>query len=375
MPQDFSFWEMEVYSREWDICIIGSGITGLSTGISLLEQNSQLNILAIDRWFIPLGASTRNAGFACFGSPSEILNDIERMGEASAISLISKRWNGLRKLRSRIDAEFARYKPNGGFELYAQDEYQKVADQLSYLNQLLEYVTSHKNVFSRVEVPVGIRGFSRAIFNPLEGQLHPGFMMEDLKRKYMALGGKMITGYQIDQIVEQADHVQLINHLALPITANKVIVTTNAFAAQLLPELDVHGARNHVLVTTPVHDLPWKGCFHYNKGFYYFRNIGNRILLGGARNTDIETENTEEFGFNPGIVDHLHQFLFDHLADPHRCRVEYQWSGIIGIGGKKDPIIKALSTRLFAGVRLSGMGIALASLIGEELTQLVLQQE
>jgi glycine/D-amino acid oxidase-like deaminating enzyme len=200
-------------------------------------------------------------------------------------------------------------------------------------------------------------------------------MMEDLKSKFLSLGGKMLTGYQVDEIEEQRDHVRLLNHLALPVTAKKVIVTINAFAAKLLPQLDVHGARNHVLVTNPIQDLSWKGCFHYDRGFFYFRNIGNRILLGGARNKDLDNENTEQFGFNPKIVDILHQFLFDHLADPKHCHVEYQWSGIIGIGGVKLPIIKAISPRIFVGVRLSGIGIALASLIGEELTQLFLQQE
>jgi|WetSurMetagenome_2_1015567.scaffolds.fasta_scaffold61593_2 gamma-glutamylputrescine oxidase len=375
MQQDFSFWEFETHSREWDICIIGSGITGLSTGISLLEKDKNLQILVVDRWFVSLGASTRNAGFSCFGSPSEILNDIENMGEDAALSLVNKRWNGLLKLRSRIDAHYARYETNGGYELFHQPEYERVSDQLSYLNQLLEPVISYKNVFTHAQVPPGIKGFSKAVYNPLEGQLHPGFMMEDLKNKFLWLGGKLQTGYPIDEIEEHSDHVCLINRLALPITAKKVIVTTNAFAAHLLPQLDVHGARNHVMVTTPIVGLSWKGCFHFDKGFYYFRNIGNRILLGGARNKDLQNENTEQFGFNPVIVEILRQFLFDHLTDPDQCRVEYQWSGIIGIGGVKLPIIKAISSRLFVGVRLSGIGIALASLIGEELTQLVLQQE
>src|SRR5689334_8721722 len=118
MQQDFSFWEFETYSREWGVCIIGSGITGLSTGISLLEKNPQLQILVVDRWFIPLGASTRNAGFSCFGSPSEILHDIRKMGEETAVSLISKRWNGLLKLRARINTEYARYETHGGYEMY-----------------------------------------------------------------------------------------------------------------------------------------------------------------------------------------------------------------------------------------------------------------
>ncbi|HEX5111231.1 MAG TPA: FAD-dependent oxidoreductase [Saprospiraceae bacterium] len=375
MQQDFSFWEFETYSREWDICIIGNGITGLSTGISLLEKEPSLQVLVVDQWFIPLGASTRNAGFCCFGSPSEILDDIARVGEANAVSLVRKRWQGLLRLRARIDNSFAQYETNGGYELFKYPAFEKIADRLDYLNQLLADVFDVPLVFRQTEVPQGIKGFSHAVYNSLDGQLHPGFMMEDLKNKYLALGGKMRTGYPVDAIEEHDDYVQLLNHLALPITARKVIVTTNAFAFKLLPQLDVHGARNHVLVTNPIPGLSWKGCFHYDKGFYYFRNIGNRILLGGARNTDIENEYTEEFGFNPKIFDALHQFLDDHLADRAQYKIEYQWSGVIGIGSVKHPIIQALSPRLFVGVRLSGMGIALASLIGEELTQIVLQQE
>jgi glycine/D-amino acid oxidase-like deaminating enzyme len=200
-------------------------------------------------------------------------------------------------------------------------------------------------------------------------------MMEDLKQRVLGLGGKIQTGFDVEHIEEQSDHVRLLNRLAIPVLAKQLVVTTNAFAARLLPQLDVHGARNHVLVTEEIPGLKWKGCFHYDKGYYYFRNVGNRILLGGARNQDLQNENTEDFGFNPLIVETLHRFLYDHLADQRHTKIEFQWSGIIGIGNIKLPIIKAVSSRIFVGVRLSGMGIALASLIGEELSDLILQQE
>jgi hypothetical protein len=32
--------------------------------------------------------------------------------------------------------------------------------------------------------------------------------------------------------------------------------------------------------------------FHLEKGYYYFRNINDRILLGGGRNLDFEGETT-----------------------------------------------------------------------------------
>src|SRR5690242_18039415 len=118
MQQDYSNWEYEAYSIDWDICIIGSGITGLSTGISILERRPGTKVLVVDRWFIPLGASTRNAGFSCFGSPSEILADIGKMGEDASFTLVRKRWLGLQKLKTRINQQHACYETNGGYELF-----------------------------------------------------------------------------------------------------------------------------------------------------------------------------------------------------------------------------------------------------------------
>ncbi len=374
MIQDFSIWEYEAYQRTWDICIIGSGINGLSTGISILERKPDARVLIVDRWFIPLGASTRNAGFSCFGSPSEILDDIALMGEEAALSLVRKRWQGLQKLKTRLMDSKAQYETHGGYELYNDADFESIQTRLTYLNRLIETSIGQAGVFRQVTVPPGIRGFTKAIFNPHEGQLHPGHMIEHLRKMYIRLGGKIWTGLQIDAIEDQDNCVVLRSKVAFPVEAKQVLVTTNAFAADLIPELYVHGARNHVMVTDPVPGLSWKGGFHYDRGFYYFRNIGNRILLGGARNVDLLNENTNQFGNNGIVTEALENFLYTHLAEKTSCKIAFRWSGIIAVGSQKFPIIKAMSPRLFVGVRCAGMGIALASLIGEELTDLALQQ-
>lgn len=372
--EDFSFWEYDQYHTVWDVCIVGSGITGISTGISILEKKPGTKVLVVDRWFIPLGASTRNAGFACFGSPTEILDDIRVMGEEDAIQLVRKRWQGLQRLKQRLWNNDAEFETIGGYELLNRNDFEEISPKLPYLNSLLHSALGLPDVFSEIPVPDGISGFDAAIFNSYEGQLHPVKMMEVLKNKFISLGGKVWTGLTIEKIEDDGTYIHLKHKSAFPIQTKHSIITTNAFAADLVSGLDVQGARNHVLVTEPIPGLSWKGCFHYDKGFYYFRNIGKRILLGGARNKDFESENTSSFGWNPLIEQTLEQFLTDHLWDGRRYKIDFRWSGIIAIGKNKLPIIQSLSPRLSIGVRCSGMGIALASLIGDELADIFMQQ-
>ena len=56
-----------------------------------------------------------------------------------------------------------------------------------------------------------------------------------------------------------------------------------------------------VLITKPIKNLKIKGCFHYDKGFNYFRNINERIMIGGGRNIDFQKEETIQHGINSKI--------------------------------------------------------------------------
>ena len=43
----------------------------------------------------------------------------------------------------------------------------------------------------------------------------------------------------------------------------------------------------------------------------------------------------------------------------------------MGLGSAKNPIVEQLSDHVYCGVRLGGMGVAIGSLIGQELADLV----
>ena len=62
-----SFWERESFYNDIDYAIIGSGIVGLSAAIELKEKYPKAKVVVLEKGFLPSGASTKNAGFACFG--------------------------------------------------------------------------------------------------------------------------------------------------------------------------------------------------------------------------------------------------------------------------------------------------------------------
>jgi glycine/D-amino acid oxidase-like deaminating enzyme len=125
------------------------------------------------------------------------------------------------------------------------------------------------------------------------------------------------------------------------------------------------------LITEPIPNLDIKGTFHLDRGYYYFRNIGDRILLGGGRNLDFETENTTEFGQTKIVQNKLEDLLKNVILPNREFRIAHRWSGIMGVGNSKKPIVSQLSENVFCGVRLGGMGVAIGSLIGTELADLI----
>jgi glycine/D-amino acid oxidase-like deaminating enzyme len=114
-----------------------------------------------------------------------------------------------------------------------------------------------------------------------------------------------------------------------------------------------------------VEGLKIRGCFHYDEGFYYFRNLGNRVLLGGARNKFLKEEETFAASTSAPVQEELEKFLKEIVLPGRSFTIDQRWSGTMGVGKEKKPIIKKINDHLFCAVRLSGMGVALAPQIGK----------
>ena len=377
--RNLSWWEQEVFFKNIDVAIIGGGIVGLNAAIRLKELEPKLQVLIIERGSLPAGASTRNAGFACFGSMTELLDDLQTQSEEEVFSLVEMRWRGLQRLRERVGEQQMDYKEHGGYELFREEEegvFQACMEHLDAFNKLLTPITGRKQTYHLADDKRETFGFSgtikHLIRNEAEGQLQPGKMVDRLSKLAIERGVRIINGLGITKVEATSKGPVLYTDKTWTIEAQKVLIANNGFAQTLIPELDVQPARNQVLVTKPIPGLKIKGCFHYDRGYYYFRNIGDRILLGGARNTAPEKEAISTFGFLPEIKNVLTQFLQDVLLPGQEAKPEYWWSGIMGVGAKKRPIIEEVRPDIMVAVRLGGMGVAIGSLVGEAAAEQLL---
>ncbi len=369
---NLSYWEYQSWLSNIDYTIIGSGIVGLNTALRLKEKFPKANILILERGFLPNGASTKNAGFACFGSLSEILDDLKSHSEEEVVQLVQKRVDGLSLLRKTLGDDAIDFNLWGGYELFTpQDKtlLEACESKMDYINALLHPIFK-ENVFSSRTNKFNFKKIEESvIFNKFEGQINTGKMMEALLLKTLNAGIKILNNITVEEFSEGSSSVKIKTN-QFEFSTNKLLIATNGFAAQL--GLDaVKPARAQVLITKPIEKLQIKGTFHLDMGYYYFRNIDNRILLGGGRNLDFKGEETTVMVETALIQNKLESLLKETILPNTKFEIDKRWSGIMGVGDQKKPIVKQLSENIYCGIRMGGMGVAIGSLVGRELADLI----
>ncbi len=367
-----SYWEIKNWFTNLNFTIVGSGIVGLHTALALRERFPSAKILILEKGILPQGASTKNAGFACFGSISEIIDDLKTHTEEEVIQLIQKRYDGLQLLRKNLGDALLDLKPYGGYELFLKEEesiFLECLQKISFVNEILKPFFK-TNIFAKQVNQFNFKGvFEQLIFNPFEAQIDTGNMMQALLKKAHQ-NNILILNHQTVTSFQELNDTVAVETNGISFKTDKLLFTTNGFASQLTNKR-VEPARAQVLITKPIPNLAIKGTFHLDKGYYYFRNINDRILLGGGRNLDFAGETTTSQETTEFIQNRLEELLKTVILPQQAFEIEHRWSGTMGVGTSKKPIVEQLSNNVYCGVRMGGMGVAIGSLVGQELADLI----
>lgn len=372
----FSYWERKSFVSNIDFVVIGAGIVGYSTALHLKKRFPGCKVVILERGYLPTGASSKNAGFACFGSPTEIWDDLRHTPKEQVWTTVEKRFRGLQYLSELLGAKNIDLQNHGSWDLIQSKDdeiFELCSDILPELNRELKTITGVADVYSidnEVSQKFGFRGFESSFYNKLEAQLDTAALNRQFYKLIVDAEIPVLFDHEVSSI-ESSDTACFIETNHGELRAKACFVCTNGFARTLLPESDVDPARAQVLITQPIPDLQIKGTFHIEMGYFYFRNIDGRILFGGGRNLDFTGEKTDVIANTERITQHLEGMLRTQILPNHDFQIEHKWAGIMGVGSEKAPIIKEVSPNVYCGVRLGGMGVAIGSLVGKELSEMI----
>jgi glycine/D-amino acid oxidase-like deaminating enzyme len=371
---NLSFWEQQ-WLKNADILIIGSGMVGLQTARHIKNQWPHREVWVIDRAPISLGASTRNAGFACFGSMGEILDDISRTDENTAYALYEKRYKGLQQLLEDFGETAIGYEKTGGYEIFTPEdlaEYETIAANIDKVNSALDSVAGEKPFQMKSTSKLGMKVLENGVYTPLEGMVQTHLLYKKVQEAAIAAGVRIMGGLTALPPEKLDSGKWRVNtNEGYCFHARNLVVCTNGYAAHLLPELEVLPARGQVLVTSSIPGLAWRGLMHADKGYIYFRSLGTRILIGGGRNLDFEGETTPELETSQHITQYLENYLRDVVVPGETFEIEHQWAGTMGMHQNRTPIVQRMDEGLYACVRMGGMGVALSAVVSREMAALM----
>lgn len=368
-----SYWEKKNFIR-YDYIVIGAGIVGLSTAIHLKVKFPHKSVMVVERGIFPSGASSRNAGFACFGSVSEILDDLKTLSEDEVVELIAKRYNGLSEIVEIFGEDALEYEKVGGYEIIREEDIGSL-DQMDKINGMLKPLFGDP-VFALSSNPKKYQFSEKVkaiIKNRYEGQLDSGKFIRALWHKCQSMRIQVYTGAEVESIDQFNGIVRVKNPVyknTIDFQAEKIALCTNAFSGQFVPDLKMKPGRGMVVVTKPIKDFPWEGAFHIDQGYTYFRNIDNRLLIGGGRNMDFVNEETDNFGINEFIKKYLTNLTNEIIFPNQKIEFEMEWSGIMGFGNNKIPYVKLLDEKTGVAIRMGGMGVAIGWQAAKELVNL-----
>lgn len=373
----FSYWESTEWLEGRDLIIIGGGIVGLSAALQAKSDLPNRKVSVIERDPFGGGGSTKNAGFACFGSTRELQHDRAQLGDDAALSVLTKRINGLHKLRSTLGDDAMGYRACGSLELFRkQTEYDvPTATELKEINEWASEATGLSSTFSFADAQ-NLRGIEQsaiagAVSSKLEGSVDTGKLIRSLRSRVEALGVDLLFGLEVTALEATHDsqriHVQRSNSIGTSdgiwLETPHVIIATNGFARELLPDCDVSPQKNLVLVTEPITHLNFDKTVHMDAGYIYARNIANRMLIGGGRHWEFDNDEAVESA--------LLQILHDLWPQTKSATIAAKWTGTLGVGKSREPIVAKVHPRCVAAVKMGGMGVAIGMQIGMESVALL----
>lgn len=357
--------------QQFDIVVIGGGLCGVSTAWHLVEAG--FSVALVEARGISFSATGRNAGFILQGTAERYNRAITQMGREMARDIHAYSLENHRMMREviekhNIDCE---YLCRGSLQLASSKEEEfELLDSAELLvedgfkAELLEG--------DELGEPYLSAGFQTGILLPEDGELNPARFVQ-LVADLAETKGLTIFENSPALNIDSGDSVT-VHTPEGSITSEIAILCTNAKLGEVLPSYHeyISPVRGQMLTTAPLPQL-FNQPIYADHGFDYWRQTpAGRIVLGGWRNLDPETEVGHDEILHDGIQERMKRFLM-RFKGLEELQITHRWSGIMGFSQDGLPLVGALpgSQNILIGAGFTGHGFGFAWLAGHSLTQML----
>ena len=353
---------------EADVCIVGAGYTGLSSGLHLAEAG--FNVVVLEAAKVGWGASGRNGG-QIVHSYSRDIDVIERNhGKAVAEAMGSMAFEGARVIRERvakygIDCDLK----DGG--IYAAKTRKKVAG-LHEHKELWEKYDSLKMRFvegSEIQNYVRTDEYEAILIDPTGGHIHPLKLAQGEAAALESLGGVIHEQSPVTRIERGATAV--VRTAQGEVHAKTVIVACNAYIGELEPKLSAKSmpCGTQVVATAPLANwqdvLPTDHCVEDTNYLldYYRLSADKRLIFGGGVVYGAKDPTDIESHIRPNL-----ERTFPQLKG---VKIDYAWTGNFLLTLSRLPQVGRLESNIYYAQGCSGHGVTYTHMIGRVLSEAI----
>nr|WP_241202281.1 MULTISPECIES: FAD-binding oxidoreductase [unclassified Caballeronia] len=360
-----------------EVAVIGAGYSGLSAAHALQKRGVQTVVL--DANPVGWGASGRNGGVVSskfrLSFPA-----IERLhGIETAKTMHRLAHDGVRVVGQFID-EFklgqARFEHTGSLRCaHTERAFASIRAEAEWVKQQLGDTTMTVQSRAEVEHETGSKAFVGGVLSADAGTILP---LEYVRGLAAGLTRRKVDIYESTPVLEiiRADGGGVT--LRTPngtVRAKQVIVGTNAYS-NLTPATAVYQRelvpfRSAMIATERLPAglnarlmVERRSYTETRRMMKWFRKVDGRMLFGGRDAFGKEGQTT---GF-----DALQRAMVELFPDLSGVRVEYQWSGYVGMTFNSLPHVGRSDETTTFCLGYNGAGVAMASLLGQHAAALAL---
>ncbi len=357
-----------------DVCVIGGGVTGCSAALELAERG--YSVVLLEAGEIGYGASGRSGGQILPGLGTDMATVEKALGRSAARDIWAMSREAVRLTAERVERHaipcdlawgylHAAVKPRHVRELEAFRE--RMARDYDYPGLTMLHGEALRE-------RVVTDAYPAALHERDAGHLHPLNYTLGLARAARDAGVAIHENSAATAICR--GQPARVDTARGRVTADFVVLGTNAFQAGLVPELSgrVMRAANYMIATAPLSDAQASQVLPQNDALSdanfvldYYRLSGDRRLIYGG---EVSYDGREP----PGLETRMDAKIARLFPVLEGVRIEYRWGGDVAITLDRAPDFGRLGANLYYAQGYSGHGMALAGLAGRLMAEAIAGQ-